>query len=62
MTGLLSDMCVQDMLAMRKSLGHLKGRLLVDGQPATASFIRHTSYVPQVTSTLRAGHMRQASA
>lgn len=33
---------------MRKSLGNLSGNLLVNGQPAPASFIRKTSYVPQV--------------
>lgn len=38
----------QDMLAMRKSVGNLTGQLLVNGQPASASFIRQSSYVPQV--------------
>lgn len=36
------------MLALRKSVGNLSGRLLVNGKPATARFIRLTSYVPQV--------------
>lgn len=40
---------MQDMLAMRKTVGSLTGRLLVNGQPATASFIRHSSYVPHVS-------------
>jgi hypothetical protein len=39
---------LQDILAMRKSLGNLSGRLLVNDAPAPASFIRKTSYVPQV--------------
>jgi hypothetical protein len=42
------DVLRQDILAMRKSLGNLSGSLLVNGQPAPASFIRKTSYVPQV--------------
>jgi hypothetical protein len=33
---------------MRKSLGNLTGRLLVNDSPAPAGFIRKTSYVPQV--------------
>lgn len=37
-----------DILAQRKSMGNLSGFLLVDGQPATSSFIRKTAYVPQV--------------
>jgi hypothetical protein len=39
------------MLAMRKSVGSLSGRLLANGQPATANFIRHSSYVPQVRAS-----------
>lgn len=42
--------CAQDMLAMRKSIGTLTGRLLVNGQPASAGLVRYTSYVPQVRS------------
>lgn len=45
-TGL--PLMLQDMLAMRKSVGSLTGCLLTNGQPATASFIRNSSYVPQV--------------
>lgn len=41
---------LMDILAMRKSLGNLTGGLLVNGSPAHASFIRQTSYVPQVLS------------
>ena len=37
-----------DILAMRKSVGHLTGQLLLNGQPATKNFIRKTAYVPQV--------------
>jgi ABC-type multidrug transport system ATPase subunit len=36
-----------DILAMRKSMGTLTGQLLVNGRPATKSFIRRTAYVPQ---------------
>lgn len=39
---------LMDILAQRKSMGNLSGFLLVDGQPATSSFIRKTAYVPQV--------------
>lgn len=39
---------LMDILAQRKSLGNLTGSLLVNGQPAPASFIKQTSYVPQV--------------
>lgn len=45
--------CREDMLAMRKSLGNLTGQLLVNGHPATAAFVRHTSYVPQVSHAAR---------
>lgn len=38
---------LMDILAQRKSMGNLSGFLLVDGQPATSSFIRKTAYVPQ---------------
>lgn len=37
-----------DILAQRKSMGNLSGYLLVNGRPATSSFIRKTAYVPQV--------------
>jgi hypothetical protein len=37
-----------DILAQRKSMGNLSGFLLVNGRPATSSFIRKTAYVPQV--------------
>jgi ABC-type iron transport system FetAB ATPase subunit len=37
-----------DILAMRKSVGNLSGRLLLSGRPANTSFIRKTAYVPQV--------------
>ncbi|KAF8066171.1 abcG22 [Scenedesmus sp. PABB004] len=36
-----------DILAMRKSVGALSGRLLLNGRPAGRSFIRQTAYVPQ---------------
>jgi len=36
-----------DCLALRKSVGELSGQLLLNGQPATKSFIRKTAYVPQ---------------
>ena len=39
---------LMDILAMRKSVGELTGQLLLNGQPATRSFIRKTAYVPQV--------------
>jgi hypothetical protein len=39
---------LMDIMAQRKSMGNLSGYLLVDGQPATSSFIRKTAYVPQV--------------
>lgn len=39
---------MQDMLASRKSVGNLTGRLLVNSRPATSTFIAHTSYVQQV--------------
>jgi hypothetical protein len=38
----------QDILALRKSVGNISGRLIVNGQPASAAFIKHTSYVSQV--------------
>ncbi|KIY92351.1 hypothetical protein MNEG_15612 [Monoraphidium neglectum] len=38
---------LMDILAMRKSLGALSGRLLVGGAPATKGFVRRTAYVPQ---------------
>lgn len=41
-----------DILAMRKSVGSLSGRLLLSGKPATRSFIRQTAYVPQVSHTV----------
>jgi hypothetical protein len=37
-----------DILAQRKAMGNLSGFLLVNGQPASGSFIRKTAYVPQV--------------
>jgi len=43
---------LMDILAQRKSMGNLSGFLLVDGQPATSSFIRKTAYVPQVRQQL----------
>jgi ABC-type multidrug transport system ATPase subunit len=39
---------LMDILAMRKSVGQLTGQLLLNGHPATRSFIRKTAYVPQV--------------
>lgn len=33
---------------MRKSVGTMTGCLLVNGKPATSSFVRQTSYAPQV--------------
>jgi len=36
-----------DILALRKSVGNLTGRLLVNGQRATKRFVRKTAYVPQ---------------
>lgn len=44
---------------MRKSLGNLSGSLLVNGQPAHASFIRQTSYVPQVSPAQQRHPLRQ---
>ena len=38
---------LMDILAMRKSVGALTGKLLVGGRPAARSFIRKTAYVPQ---------------
>jgi energy-coupling factor transporter ATP-binding protein EcfA2 len=40
---------LMDILAQRKSMGNLSGFLLVNGRPATSSFIRKTAYVPQVS-------------
>jgi ABC-type cobalamin/Fe3+-siderophores transport system ATPase subunit len=37
----------QDILALRKSVGNLTGRILVNGQRASKKFIRKTAYVPQ---------------
>ena len=37
----------QDILALRKSIGNLSGRLLVNGHVATKRFIKRTAYVPQ---------------
>jgi hypothetical protein len=39
---------LMDILALRKSVGSISGRLLVNGQPASKAFIRKTAYVPQV--------------
>jgi hypothetical protein len=36
-----------DILALRKSVGELTGRILVNGARATKAFIRKTAYVPQ---------------
>ena len=36
-----------DILALRKSVGNLSGRLLVNGQRANKKFIKKTAYVPQ---------------
>jgi ABC-type multidrug transport system ATPase subunit len=36
-----------DILALRKSIGNLSGRILVNGERATKKFIRKTAYVPQ---------------
>ncbi|KAI8464872.1 MAG: P-loop containing nucleoside triphosphate hydrolase protein [Monoraphidium minutum] len=36
-----------DILALRKSVGTLTGRILVNGHRATKAFIRKTAYVPQ---------------
>lgn len=44
----VSLVLLQDMLAMRKTVGALTGRLLVNGRPASAEFTCRTSYVPQV--------------
>ena len=38
---------LMDILAQRKSTGHLGGAVLVDGLPAGAAFIRRAAYVPQ---------------
>eukprot|EP00879_Flechtneria_rotunda_P017044 GHRR01017850.1.p1 GENE.GHRR01017850.1~~GHRR01017850.1.p1 ORF type:complete len:820 (+),score=223.92 GHRR01017850.1:95-2554(+) len=38
---------LMDILAQRKSMGNLNGFLLLNGRPATSSFIRKTAYVPQ---------------
>jgi hypothetical protein len=38
---------LMDILAQRKSTGNLGGSMLVDGMPATGSYIRRTAYVPQ---------------
>lgn len=50
---------MQDILALRKSVGDLPGCLLVNGQPASSAFIKHTSYVQStspgmISSILRA--------
>jgi hypothetical protein len=37
-----------DILAMRKSVGSLTGRVRVNGHPATQELAAHISYVPQV--------------
>jgi ABC-type transport system involved in cytochrome bd biosynthesis fused ATPase/permease subunit len=37
-----------DILAMRKSIGNLSGRLLVNGARSSKRFIKKTAYVPQV--------------
>lgn len=42
---------MQDILALRKSVGDLTGCLLINGQPASSSVIKHTSYVPQVMTS-----------
>lgn len=39
---------LMDILAQRKTVGYLKGFLLVNGEPATEGFVRKTAYVPQV--------------
>lgn len=39
---------LMDILAQRKSVGNLSGQMLIGGKPVTRSFIRKTSYVPQV--------------
>ena len=44
---------LMDILAQRKSVGNLSGFLLVNGRPATSSFIRKTAYVPQVRISLQ---------
>lgn len=41
---------LMDILAQRKTVGHLSGFLLVNGQPATDKFVRKTAYVPQVST------------
>jgi ABC-type multidrug transport system ATPase subunit len=43
---------LMDILAMRKTVGQLSGCLLVDGQPATQTFLKKASYVPQVSLLL----------
>ena len=42
-----------DILALRKSVGNLSGRLLVNGMRATKRFIRKTAYVPQASARPR---------
>lgn len=39
---------LMDILAMRKTVGTLSGRLMVNGQLAGKSYLSSTSYVPQV--------------
>jgi hypothetical protein len=38
---------LMDVLAMRKSTGHVLGAVLVDGAPANSTWLRRTAYVPQ---------------
>jgi hypothetical protein len=53
---------MQDILAMRKSVGTLSGCVLVDGRPASSNFVKHTSYLPQVRPLLRVFASCQAAA
>jgi alpha-D-ribose 1-methylphosphonate 5-triphosphate synthase subunit PhnL len=43
---------LMNILAMRKSVGSLSGQLLVNHQPADASYLHSTSYVAQVRQPL----------
>jgi ABC-type multidrug transport system ATPase subunit len=38
---------LMDILAMRKSTGHVLGAVLVDGALANSTWLRRTTYVPQ---------------
>ncbi|WIA32105.1 hypothetical protein OEZ86_002956 [Tetradesmus obliquus] len=53
---------LMDILAMRKSTGQLAGAVLTDGQPATRTFISHTSYIPQANNFIPAMTARETLA